>query len=538
MSQSLSVSLYTTHLVRAAARDIEQFTNLATDRATHALHDTWRPEIIPLAFIDPLSPHLNSLPPPGSHVHPQGTSPSPRKPLSATPSSMRLTAVPISADAPQSLGPRIAMSAEDTKPIKRFVVEVLRRSGISVGVLQTALCYLEVVRIRLPDVIRKHREQGASGCFDTEEDTYLGRVSAAIANNGSACGPHDGACPTTSTPRVADDTRQVSYQFTSPVFAAAVATAQCATSEIRQDTALPTLLPQPSPLLCPRRTFLACVILAAKFVEEHSRLNCSWAKLVGLSPREIGRCERAVGNVLKWRLWVGKIPSAAARHGHSPLHSRSDSGVLDFVPYIPQYSLRPTLQPTLHGLDIASPAVFGLPELSRIESEHSRSLHRCARVATMGAKRPALYSTTSSQVRPSVSLEEPAASEVPDACLRAPATHFLGPHVGQAPSPRWSSPSLSYSDSPTSTSSMASGGSNDRTVQPATLPQVLSLWTGGPDAWCTGLSKTNAFNVAGPPAAALPSPGMMVGAGALPLSPNASGSVRLPSFSEGFPFYG
>ena len=499
MSQSLSVSLYTTHLVRAAARNIEQFTNLAIDRATRALHDTWPPEIIPLAFIYPLSPHLDSSPPPGSHAHPRGTSPSPHEPLSAAPSSMRLTAVPFSADAPQSSGPRIAMSAEDTKPIKMFVVEVLRRSGITVGVLRTALCYLEAVRMRLPDVIRKHREQGASGCFGTEEDTSLGRISAA-----------------------------------------AVAATQRVTSEIRQDTALPLLPPQPSPLLCPRRTFLACIILAAKFVEEHPRLNRSWAELVGLSPREIGRCERAVGNMLEWRLWVGKIPSAAARHGHPPLRSRSDSSALNFVPYIPQHTLCPTPQLTSHGPDIALPAVFGLPEPSRVENEHSHSDASCARVATMGSRRPALYGAAGSQVRPLVSSEEPAAPEVSNTCLRAPATHFLGPHVSQASSPQWSTPSLSYSESPTSTSSTASGGANDCTVQPATLPQVLSLSMGGPDAWRTGPSKTNALNVTGPPAvnAARPLPGMIVGAGALPLAPDDSGSVRLPSFSEGFPFHG
>ncbi|KAI0329431.1 hypothetical protein GY45DRAFT_1229632, partial [Cubamyces sp. BRFM 1775] len=55
---------------------------------------------------------------------------------------------------------------------------------------------------------------------------------------------------------------------------------------------------------CPRRTFLACLILASKFMQDRSYSNRAWAKLAGLPPREIGRCERAVGEALQWRLWV------------------------------------------------------------------------------------------------------------------------------------------------------------------------------------------------------------------------------------------
>ena len=62
----------------------------------------------------------------------------------------------------------------------------------------------------------------------------------------------------------------------------------------------------PSPLLCPRRTFLAALILASKFSQDKCYSNRAWAKLSGLPPREIGRCERVLGIALDWRLWVGK----------------------------------------------------------------------------------------------------------------------------------------------------------------------------------------------------------------------------------------
>ncbi|KAI0697951.1 hypothetical protein C8T65DRAFT_582237, partial [Cerioporus squamosus] len=63
---------------------------------------------------------------------------------------------------------------------------------------------------------------------------------------------------------------------------------------------------------CPRRTFIACLILASRFLLDQSCTNRPWAKLAGLEPREIGRCERAVGQALDWRLWVGKPVSTSA----------------------------------------------------------------------------------------------------------------------------------------------------------------------------------------------------------------------------------
>ena len=81
---------------------------------------------------------------------------------------------------------------------------------------------------------------------------------------------------------------------------------------------LPPMPPLPSPLLCPRRTFLACLILASKFMQDRSYSNRAWAKLAGLPPREIGRCERALGEALEWRLWVGKCPSPTTNVNTTP----------------------------------------------------------------------------------------------------------------------------------------------------------------------------------------------------------------------------
>ncbi|KAI0731450.1 hypothetical protein C8Q76DRAFT_587312, partial [Earliella scabrosa] len=55
---------------------------------------------------------------------------------------------------------------------------------------------------------------------------------------------------------------------------------------------------------CPRRTFLACLVLAWKFLHDRAVNNVAWARVVGLCPIEIGYCERGVGKALQWRLWV------------------------------------------------------------------------------------------------------------------------------------------------------------------------------------------------------------------------------------------
>ena len=55
-------------------------------------------------------------------------------------------------------------------------------------------------------------------------------------------------------------------------------------------------VPLSEPLLCPRRTFLASLVLASEFVQDRCYSNRAWAKLSGLSHREPGRREKARGD--------------------------------------------------------------------------------------------------------------------------------------------------------------------------------------------------------------------------------------------------
>lgn len=520
-----------------------QLTNVTTDKAIRSLCDTWRADIIPPAFANPPTPPPDSSPPLDSRPHSEDILQSFQQLPSPISPSTRPTAFPAYYE------PRSADSATDTAPIKGFVHEVLRRSKTSVGVLQTALCYLEAVRTRLPDVLRKDRERMMAGHSGAEEETYLDRITVQNVTEGSACDDcTEASFDAASTLRVSGDADSV---VDSPSFGpvAAVVPTECATSETKQDAVLPPLPPQPSPLLCPRRTFLACLILASKFMQDRSYSNRAWAKLAGLPPREIGRCERAVGNVLEWRLWVGKDPNAGSRHGRSLLRSRSDGDVLSPVAFsVPRNAPYPTPPPTPYGPDIASPAEFGLLKVSRLESTRTRCLRRSATVPSLDTKLPASYDATYPAVFSSVVVEEPVPLEASDAHPMTSDSMSLGPYAGQVPSPQWSTPPLSYS--PMSTSS---DGLDDRTVQLAPLPEfpesssTLGFSTGGPEAWRNGLdaskigptfSKYNTFNFPGLPAVSMPFPVAIVDAGVPPIPSADLGPIRLPSFSVGFSFCG
>ncbi|KAK0461290.1 uncharacterized protein EV420DRAFT_191383 [Desarmillaria tabescens] len=102
--------------------------------------------------------------------------------------------------------------------------------------------------------------------------------------------------------------------------------------------------PMPSPLLCPRRAFLASLILASKFMQDKCYSNRAWAKLSGLQPREISRCERALGDALGWRLWVGKTPIAEPTPATRPVvRCRSESNLtLSPPPFLSEQTLTPT----------------------------------------------------------------------------------------------------------------------------------------------------------------------------------------------------
>lgn len=85
-----------------------------------------------------------------------------------------------------------------------------------------------------------------------------------------------------------------------PVIRAAIAYIERAAPEIQAAVEADT----DSPLCDPRRVYLAAIILGSKFLLDRTYTNKTWAGVSGLDALEVGRCERALGEALDWRLWL------------------------------------------------------------------------------------------------------------------------------------------------------------------------------------------------------------------------------------------
>jgi PHO85 cyclin-5 len=209
-----------------------------------------------------------------------------------------------------------AIGTSNLVPMKGFVHEVLRRSRTSGSVLQTALCYLEAIRPRISEIAQ------ADDAFKGETelaDRITVATEAELAREAEFCVGTDTIIINESddsmdTIRLSDTT---SYSGSTAVYSGLMEDNESTLAKAKSpSTTLAPLPPLPSPLLCPRRAFLASLILASKFTQDKCYSNRAWAKLSGLPPREIGRCERALGDALDWRLWVGK--SSPQSQGTAP----------------------------------------------------------------------------------------------------------------------------------------------------------------------------------------------------------------------------
>jgi len=189
-------------------------------------------------------------------------------------------------------------STAEHMPLHNFVHALIRRSRTSCATLQTALCYVEAVSCKLPALLG-------------EEVNRIDSLNASIfLKDDDEPSPIDLIVEATSLDTPPDDVGVDAFSLDSAMDSASQAPATPESMKSKKKRApckalapLPSL---PSPLLCPRRTFLASLLVATKFLQDRAFSNKAWAKLTGLSPREIGRCERALLQVLDWRLWVGK----------------------------------------------------------------------------------------------------------------------------------------------------------------------------------------------------------------------------------------
>jgi hypothetical protein len=189
--------------------------------------------------------------------------------------------------------------------MKAFVHEVLRRSGTSGHILQAALCYLKVIRSKVPEILQQER-MGIRAHYQPDtliqaatDDKLLREAELSVLEECSVIADPDDLLKTVvSKDCDADFNAQDNFETNS-------ASSNCSL-EVQPLESSSKASSFPSPLLCPQRAFLASLIPASRFFQDKHYSNRAWAKLSGLPPREIGQCERALGQALEWRLWVGK----------------------------------------------------------------------------------------------------------------------------------------------------------------------------------------------------------------------------------------
>lgn len=322
------------------------------DQAVKSLCDIWPPNHIPEVFCTSSRVTIAPSKEPSSSVKqevqrlrnrntqlPSPISPGSESSPTSPPGSRSSSVVGNAKDCPHGSDQDVQ---SNLVPLRGFVHEVLRRSRTSGNVLQTALCYLEAIRSKVPELVRQeesgeavHGETDSGDRITKAEDMSVPFDDIINTDNCASEKQTEDGMATVLCTDISNDPMDV--------FATSFSNPQPPTRQNSDDEVdilskkhnkspsppLPPLPPLPSPLLCPRRAFLAALILASKFTQDRCYSNKAWAKLSGLPPREIGRCERALGDALDWRLWVGKTPtplptSNQARNTRSVVRSRSE----------------------------------------------------------------------------------------------------------------------------------------------------------------------------------------------------------------------
>lgn len=417
------------------------------DQAVKSICEIWRPQDIPSAFATPHSMTANAdlsvkskshMKQPHLFSERNTQLPSPNTPTS----DLSPASVPF-------------QSASDSRSsqghIKGFVHEVLRRSRTSGTVLQTALCYLEAIRSKVPELLSLER-QGLGVKGESSPSSQIVPATEAEIEYEAAIASSN--LQMFSTLNDTMDTVRITDAFFSCSATISQSDLTSVTSNDGQGIQKPKaptppvtpLPPLPSPLLCPRRAFLASLILASKFTQDKCYSNRAWAKLSGLPAREIGRCERALGEALEWRLWVGKTSVAPASSQQRPvIRSQSEGSI----------SLPPT---QARKEQFTSTASFS----------GNRCLGRALTLPSNGfVMQPPLYPETNSMHSSQELSAIHATFSNKSAALQGTSTQQYYPgsftsEISRSPSPDL--PGLSYS--PSSTESSSSG---ERTIQMTTF---------------------------------------------------------------------
>lgn len=454
------------------------------DQAVNTISEIWRPQDVPQVFLAPtkgasiinLIVTKSNSPPnqqPSSKLFSPPASPSTKPspfPQSSIPPTSQLSSSPAEPLLPSG-------ESENLLPMKTFVHEVLRRSRTSGNILQAALCYLEAIRSKVPEILQQERMgirahyqpdtliQPATEAELAREAEFTREAElAALEEPFVIAGSDDPLKTVVSKDCDADFDAQDIFEPKS---------SECSSLDAQpseSSTLSSTSSSLPSPLLCPRRAFLASLILASKFFQDKCYSNRAWAKLSGLPPREIGRCERALGQALEWRLWVGKTSSSAST-ARTLTRAQSENSI-----FIPAHNRT------------ASTNVFSMHGASDISKAPETVVQPLRRSVTLPEE---MFSRQSCE-------EYSQASKISRHFNQAPATQANAGHAhmqdrnGDQPdlqlmdsrfsdesdsSPSPDTPPLTYSPSSTDCSS------GDRTIQMSTIEDCMFPNANGSQAW-------------------------------------------------------
>ncbi|KAG8972608.1 hypothetical protein FRC05_009718 [Tulasnella sp. 425] len=218
--------------------------------------------------------------------------------------------------------PKAAPAQSHHISLKLFVRELLRRSKTSCNTLEVALCYLDGIE----ETVKKLRDCLKLGiAFGTVAMAERGPYDEGMKDEGRIITAVEWMRQ--EAMKQEDDGMDVrgdwphhqQGQEWAPLSPPGSDASSDKASKASTTAAPANQVLATHPLLDARRTFLASLVLATKFIQDKAYSNKAWAKLSGLAGKEVGRCERALGGALQWRLWVGKDCGASSSiRGRSP----------------------------------------------------------------------------------------------------------------------------------------------------------------------------------------------------------------------------
>ncbi len=274
----------------------------------------------------------------------------------------------------------LASVTDNLLPMKTFVHEVLKRSRTSGSILRAALCYLEAIREKVPEILQREK-MGIRAHYYQPETKILPSTEAELAHEAELAALEDAQAFVVDSVEqlVSDDLRTIRLtdgendhfdnmqHILEEDRASILSLVAEPSTPVDNSSVLSRSQKLPSALLFHRRASLTSLILAIKFFQDKCYSNRAWAKC----------CERALGQALEWRLWVGKslLQAVSSLPTRTLCRSQSEnvlSSSLQALPVLANKPVRKCATMSSNSFAEARSAKLGA---SVMQSRSSRSGH-------------------------------------------------------------------------------------------------------------------------------------------------------------------